>query len=177
VRDALKSDTAFLIQKNDGRFTLRHWGNTYNNFSIENWRVTKFPTKDYSTAQKNFFSSCIIKYNYDFAAKEYPNALLFDANESGVEDRYNKLVRKTFETCMTNETDADTLANKLSNRFSTLHETIKIGVGYDTSEINLLDTVEIAISINGRVFSNTTKWIVIELDPAQDVLTLEPKVE
>jgi hypothetical protein len=49
-------------------------------------------------------------------------------------------------------------------------------VGHDTSEINLLDTIELELHINGRVFSKYDTWIVKEIDPAQDVLILEPAI-
>jgi hypothetical protein len=176
VKDALKSNTVFLIQKNDGRFTLRQWGKQYNNFVINKKLITKFPTKNYADAQKNYFSSCSIQYNYNFNSEEY-NLLLFRDNEESAETLYNKTVRKDFETCLTNNTDALNLAKKLSNRFTTLRETIQLAVGFNTSEINLLDTVEIELDINGRVFSKNKKWIVKEIDPAQDVLTLEPFIE
>jgi hypothetical protein len=173
VKNALKSDMVFLIQKNDGRFTLRKWGYTYNSFNLDSWEITKFPTKDYSDAQKNYLSSCVIKYNYHFSSKVYTGVLLFNENESKAEETYSKLVRKEFETYLTNETDAFNLGAKLSHRFSTLKETVQIGLGHDTSEINLLDTINLEININGRVFSKHTAWIVKEIDPAQDVLTLE----
>jgi hypothetical protein len=48
-----------------------------------------------------------------------------------------------------------------------------VGIGQDTSEINLLDTVVIKIAINERLYSNVTRWIVKEIDAAQDKMTLE----
>jgi hypothetical protein len=176
VKDALASDMVFLIQKNDGRFTLREWGKTYNTFSIKNWEITKFPVKNYADAQKNYLSSCSVYYNYDFSEEVFNNVLLYRNNEDKAEAAYNKLVRKAFETYLTNETDAFNLGVKLSGRFSTLRETIQVGVGHDTSGINLLDTVELELSVNGRMFSKYTTWIVKEIDPAQDILTLEPVI-
>jgi hypothetical protein len=171
VKDVLVSDMAFLVQKNDGRFTLRKWGEQYNNFVIK--KITKFPSKDYADAQKNYFSSCIIEYNYDEEAEEYKNKILFRDNEEEAEKRYNKKIRKTFSTHLINEGDAIELAGKLSGRFTALKEVVKISVGFDTSEINLLDTVELDLTINGRKFSDNTVWVVTEIDPAQDTLTLE----
>jgi hypothetical protein len=176
VKDTLISDMVFLIQKNDGRFTLRQWGETYNNFNIHNWEITKFPTKNYSEAQKNYLSSCTIKYNYDFSDDEHSNVLLYNEDEDQAEITYNKLVRKEFETYLTNETDAFNLGKKISDRFSILRETIQIYVGYNTSEVNLLDAVELEMKVNGRLFSKYTTWIVKEIDPAQDILTLEPVI-
>jgi hypothetical protein len=174
VKNALLSDMVFLIQKNDGRFTLRQWGKTYNKFTMKNWEITKFPSKNYSDAQKNYFSSCSIYYNYDFSDKTYTDVLLYNDDETKIEAAYNKLVRKEFKTYLTNEIDSYNLAKKLSDRFSTLRETVQLGIGHDTSEINLLDIVKIELNINGRVFSKNNTWIVKEIDPAQDILTLEP---
>jgi hypothetical protein len=174
VKNALLSDTVFLIQKNNGKFTLRQWNETYNSFNMKNWEITQFPAKNYADAQKGYFSSCIIKYNYNFSDKTYNDTLLYRDNEDKAEEMYSKLVRKEFNTYLTNETDAYNLAEKLSDRFSILRETIQVGLGHDTSEINLLDTVEIELIINERKFSKYTAWIVKEIDPAQDILTLEP---
>ena len=174
VKKVLMSDMVFLIQKNDGRFTLRKWGSTYNSFEIENWRITQFPSKDYADAQKGYFSSCIIHYGYNDADDKFEKTFLFTDNEAAAEIAYNKLTRKEFETYLDSEWDAYMLAIALSNRFSTLRETIHIGVGYDTSEINLLDNIRLKLNINNRIFSKYNNWIVKEIDPAQDTLALEP---
>jgi hypothetical protein len=177
VKKALSSDMVFLIQKNNGRFTLRKWNETYNEIIIENWKITQFPTKNYSEAQKNYLSSCIINYNYNFNSKEYESSLLYNNDEKTAESAYNKLVRKTFNTYLENDTDATVLGDKISSRFSTLRETIQIGVGCDTSTINLLDTIHLDLVINGRTFSKYKKWIVKEINPAQDIMVLEPVTE
>jgi hypothetical protein len=177
VKEVLKSDSVFLIQKNDGRFSLRQWGKHYNNFVIDKKLITKFPAKNYADAQKNYFSSCSIQYNYNFNTKEYNSVLLFDEKEQAAEALYNKIIRKVFPTYLTDTSSALILARKLSDRFTTLRETVQVSVGYNTGEINLLDTVEIELDINGRVFSKVNKWIVKEIDPAQDILTLEPFIE
>jgi hypothetical protein len=174
VKKVLMSDMVFLIQKNDGRFTLRKWGEEYNTFPVESWRITQFPAKNYADAQKGYFSSCLIRYGYNHADNEFEKVFLFTDNEDTAEETYNKLVRKEFETYLEGEWDAYNLAVLLSARFSTLRETVQVGLGFDTSEINLLDTVELELTINGRVFSRYTRWIVKEIDPAQDILTLEP---
>jgi hypothetical protein len=176
IKNTLMSDMCFLIQKNDGRFTLRKWGQTYNVFNMENWEITKAPVKEYSEAQKNYLSSCFIKYNYDIINKTYADTLLYDKDEYKAEENYNKVLRKEFKTLLINKEDAFNLAAVISSRFSTLKETIQIGVGRDTSGINLLDTVNLKININDRGFSQYSAWIVKEIDPAQDMLTLEPVI-
>jgi hypothetical protein len=138
VKKTLSSDMAFLIQKNDGKFTLREWGKTYKTFKIEKWEITKFPTKNYSSAQKNYQSSCLISYDYNFQTKTFSNSLLYNANERAAEELYGKLVRKEFETYLTSGLAATDLATKLSTRFSTLKEDVQVAVGRNTSEINLL---------------------------------------
>jgi hypothetical protein len=176
VKNTLSSDTVFLIQKNNGRLTLRRWGKTYNTFNIRNWSITKFPAKNYSEAQKGYFSSCLIQYNYNFFGKAHEGMVLYRENEEKAESTYNKVVRKEFKTYLNNETDAFNLGAKLSDRFSTLRETVQVSVGHNTSEINLLDTVELELSVNERKVSKYTTWTVKEIDPAQDVLTLEPVI-
>jgi hypothetical protein len=173
IKKTLESDMAFLIQKNDGRFTLRKWKNKYNYHKIDSWLLTKFPTKDFSEAQKSYFNSCLIYYNLNYSDNNYKNNYLYDKDKRSSERLYNKNVKREFETNLINEDDVRILAELLSNRFSKLKETVKVYVGYNTSEINLLDTVELKLDINGRKFSKNKEWIVKEIDPAQDILTFE----
>jgi hypothetical protein len=173
VKNALSSDSVFLIQKNNGRFTLRKWGNTHQRHIIPSWNVTKFYSKDFSEAQTNYFSSCTIPYNYNFIDNVHDNISMFNMNEREAINRHHKNVRKTFETYLTNENDCIILAQQLFTRFSTFRSTVKVGIGIDTSNVNLLDTVELDLTINGRVFSKNKNWIVKEIDPSQDILTLE----
>jgi hypothetical protein len=173
VKKALQSDTVFLVQKNNGRFTLRKWGEVYQKHSFPNWCITKFPTKDFSSATDNYFSSCSILYGYDFYEDEHKTTYLYTLAEKGAKRAYNKIARKEFETYLTSEGDCKTLAESLSSRFSTMRETVKVSIGMDTSAVNLLDTVELDLTVNDRVFSENKTWVVKELDPAQDTLTLE----
>jgi hypothetical protein len=174
VKKVLSSDMAFLIQKNDGKFTIREWGKTYKTYQINNWEITKYPVKDYNSAQKNFQSSCLINYDYNFQNKTFNNSLLYKGNERMAEKSYGKLVRKEFETYLIDSLDVENLAIKLSNRFSIVKENVQVAVGFNTSEINLLDTVQLELTVNDRSISKYTEWVVIEMDPAQDILTLEP---
>jgi hypothetical protein len=173
IKEALSSDSVFLIQKNNGRFTLRKWGNTYQKHIIPSWNVTKFYSKDFSESQNNYFSSCTIPYNYNFVENTHNNVCLYIQNERKAINRYHKNVRKTFETYLTNESDCITLATQLFTRFSTFRSTVKVAIGIDTSNVNLLDMVELDLTINGRVFSKNKNWIVKEIDPSQDTILLE----
>jgi hypothetical protein len=173
VSDVLKSDMAFLIQKNDGRFSIRKWGNTYNGYSIESWYLTQQPSKSFSNAQQNYFSSCIIKYKYNEHKRIHENQYLYTEKADEAEGKYLKKAEKVFETHLTSETAAANLASRLGSRFCELKDTVSIGVGFDTSPFNLLDTLFMDIHVNGRKYSDNNRWIVIELDPAQDKLVLE----
>jgi hypothetical protein len=173
IADVLKSDMAFLIQKNDGKFTLRRWGGSYGNHTIESWYLTQQPQKRFSEAQQNYFSSCIIKYGYNQHAKTHDNQYVYTDREDEAEGRYLKKLEKEFETHLVLETDAADLAKRLGNRFCELKDTVSVGVGADTSSFNLLDTVNMEISVNGRTYSKNNKWIIVEIDPAQDKLVLE----
>ena len=61
----------------------------------------------------------------------------------------------------------------LLGRFRRRNEIFQVAVGYDTSEINPLDTVELDMDVNGRRFSLHKRWRVREVNPAQDTLKLE----
>lgn len=173
VSDVLKSDAAFLIQKNDGRFTIRRWGNSYAVHSVSSWRMTQQPQKNFSEARRNYFSSCVIKYKYNEYKKTHENQYLYTDKEDEAEGRYLKKVEKTFETHLADETGAKALAERLGSRFCELKESVSLGIGEDTSLFNLLDSVDMEITVNGRKYSDNTKWIIVEIDPAQDKLVLE----
>jgi hypothetical protein len=173
VADVLKSDMVFLIQKSDGRFSMRKWGNTYTTHSIASWQLTQQPQKRFSDAQQHYFSSCIIKYKYNEYKKNHESQYIYTDKADEAEGRYLKKVEKVFETHLPSETYTANLASRLGNRFCELKDTVSIGVGVDTSSFNLLDTVLMEISVNGRKYSDSNRWVIVEFDPAQDKLVLE----
>jgi hypothetical protein len=173
VNEVLKSDTVFLIQKNNALFTLRRWGTLYGVFSVDEYLHTLYPSKNWKDAQKYWFSSCIVKYAKNGRTGEFTNRVFLNKNENVLQGKYSKKKTAEFETCLTTEQDARAMAERLSERFNFYRETVSIGIGKDTSAINPLDTVLVKISVNGRLYSNITRWIVKEIDPAQDKMTLE----
>ena len=62
IEDVLRNDMAYFIQQLDGRFTIRRYGRDYQTHSIDSSLLVKNPDKDYSSAQNNYFSSCIINW-------------------------------------------------------------------------------------------------------------------
>ena len=186
VEACLKSDMAYLIQKNDGRLTIRQYGRTYggnNNSGVVNipaWAVTQKPTKDYEYAQKMWFSSCLIQCNYNYLEDRHERNYLGNSDEDFALTRYARNPhRRVFETNLFLQTfdtyHARRLATLLNARFATLRETLRLGVGVDTSAMNILDTVifDKGININDRQFSAHKEWIIREINPAQDKLVLE----
>jgi len=172
VKKCLESDNAFLISKNDGRLTLRQWGQTYDSHTIPAWMITKFPTKSYSD-RKYYGSSIKVLYDYREASDEFNLAYLDDSLEKIIAEQYRKSTLYEFETLLRTEPEAQNLAGRLLSRFGGRHEIYKVYSGYDTSAVNLLDTVNLKLDINGRVLSENTAWIVKEVNVTQDVLTLE----
>jgi len=170
ISNILRSDMAYFIQQLDSKFTIRKYGNNYKAHIIDTHFLTKKPEKNYASAHDNYFSSCII--NYDFDDGEH-KSFIFTDKEHVSESRYKKRVQRTFETNLTSEIDARAFAALLSNRYSLLKQTIKIAIGKDTSDMNLLDTIIIDIDINDRKFSKATKFIIKEINSSQDSLTLE----
>jgi hypothetical protein len=175
VQNVLKSDMAYLIQQADGKLTVRKYGETYGLHKIPAWSITQKPEKNYSKAVSNYFSSCVI--NYDFTDKDTFKSYLYEEMKSEAEKRYRKLVLKTFDTDLTEEIDAENLAKLLSKRFSTLRKTIKQAVGIDTAGFELLDKINGEMTINGRVFSDKSIYIITEINPAQDIITAEEEEE
>ncbi len=175
INEVLKNDMAFLVQKNDGRLTIRLWGEEYQTHEVNNYLITQHPSKDFAEAQNNYASSIVVEYDYDYQSSEYQKNLVFGENESSAEELYSKEKRKTFQTNLIFAGDAENLAKRLSDRFSFLKDSIQIGIGVDTSEFNLLDTINMEIEVNGRIYSENTAWIIKAIDPAQDKLTLEAK--
>jgi hypothetical protein len=173
INEVLKSDMVFLIQKNNARFTLRSWGKQYGVFNIDEYLITQEPSKNWKDAQKYWFSSCVVKYSKNDRTGGFDNQIFLKDKENDIQEKYNKKTTAEFETRLTRAEDARNLAARLAARFNYLKETVTIGVGKDTSEINQLDTVMITISVNDRLYSHVKKWIVKEIDPAQDKMTLE----
>lgn len=165
IAEVQKSDSAFLIEKNDGRLTLRKWGNIYGAHIIESWRHTQKSKGKYQDS-KWFLTSIAINYDVD---KTYIDASMEDA----LNEEYKTTVLQTFDTHLTTSASAASLATVLYNRFGRRAEVWEVSVAYNTAGINLLDNVTLSIVHNDRVKSNNTSWIVVGVDPAQDKLILE----
>jgi hypothetical protein len=173
IDEVLKSDMAFFIQQSDGRFTLRKYGQTYGNHIITAWAVTKKPEKDFDKAHDNFFSSCLIKYNFTGSDRETYSEYWYRYREKDAQDQYRKKMIKEFETDLITLVDAQNLADLLGSRYTIMRQRLKLSLGIDTMIFALLDTITFDPTINGRKFSNATRFIIIEINYAQDTIILE----
>ena len=171
VQKTLKSDMAYFIQQSDGKFTIRKWGRKYGVHSVPAWAITNAPEKDYEIAAERYFSSCVILY--ESGDGETKKSLLFNEMEKEAEIRYRKLKTETFETDLADRTAAEAAARLLSGRYATMRQTVTLPVGIDTSKMELLDRVVIAVTVNGREFSKAIEYAITGINPAQDILTLE----
>ncbi len=171
LQDILKNDSAYLIQKNNGKFSIRKWGMEYGHHTIPTWCITQKPKKDYSTAYERYFSSCIIKYSTVNGDGELEYH--FEEKKEEALKKYNREKIATFETNIADIASVKNLAALLSNRYSTMRQTLQIAVGIDTSGFELLDRVTIDMTINGREFSKIRNFVIKEINPAQDILVLE----
>jgi len=174
IQNVLKSDMAYFIQKINDKFTIRKYGEFYKEHKIENWLLTKnvMPNKNYDKANENFFTNCVIRYN--FTDKDNFESYFFNDNEVNAKDKYNnKVVNRVFDTDLIEIEDAEKLAILLSERYSSLKQTLKISVGSNTNEYELLDRIIIDMNVNGRQISNVKNYIIKEINPSQDILTLE----
>ena len=172
IEDVLRNDMAFLTQQTDGRFTLRSYQNrnAYTLREIPSWTVTAKPERDFSRAQNNYFSSCIIEYTDD-CGEVFGE--LYNRRANNAERVYRRRIQKTFETRLTNKDDARKLAEVLSDRYTNMKQVIRLAVGINTAEFQLLDRVRVDIDINERKFSTPTDFIITGINHARDILELE----
>ncbi|MDR1468036.1 MAG: hypothetical protein LBT00_01940 [Spirochaetaceae bacterium] len=173
VQTALKSDMAYLIQKNDGRLTLRKWGEDYAVHEIPEWRITAQPEKNFSDAEKHYFSSCVVRGKYNDFTKNYSESYVYNDTEMTAVDKYLKNKLAEYETRLADTAGIKDIAASLAARFSVIKDTVRVSVGVDTSQFNLLDKARIKIIVNGRRYSNNETWVIKEINPAQDKLVME----
>lgn len=175
ISKCLESDSAFLIEKSGGKLTLRKWGETYTTHNFQAWQLTQQPTKEY--IENKYYASSVRVFYRNSPAREDAEKLLVldDSNERFATEQYRKSETKEFETNLISKTDAQDLASLLAGRFSIRAEVFTLAFGFDLSGISILDTVNIDITFNGREYSSTTSWLVLEIDLGQDVLTVQAK--
>lgn len=175
IEAVLANDIAFLIQKNDGRLTIRRWGETYETHQIPSWIQTETPKKNFEDASKYFCSSVKIYYKPHHSEDYYQNNYLDENSERDIFKTYRKSYLAEFETDLLTEADAADLAGRLMERFGEMRETVEVSLGVDTFDINLLDTIIMDVESGNpaRTFSQYSKWIVKKADPGQDTLTME----
>lgn len=165
----LQSDLAFFIQQNNGQLTIRKWSKRYSYHSFDSWIITQDPSRDFSD-QKYYCSSAIVTYNGSAGTAK---TVLDDSKESKIVAQWKKKTRSTFETDLINSSQATVYAAELIQRFGNRSEIWNVGISKSTETVELLDSVELQIAVNGRVMTAVTQWKVIGINPAQDVLTLE----
>jgi hypothetical protein len=173
VERCLKNDSAFFITKNDGRLTLRRWAETYTTHEIPSWSIMAMPEKSNEEGKRYYISSAAIQYGLDVDEGTYTLEYFDGSRRLEIAEVYRRQRQGTYETELYDSTEIADFATRLLDRFGTIAEIIEIDVGQSTAMVNLLDTVELDVTINGRTMSNRTTWIVRGVDPGQDSLTLE----
>jgi hypothetical protein len=173
IESVLKNDLAYLIQKNNGLLTLRQWGQNYDIFVIRAYLATKKPKKNFKDAYKYFCSTVKILSDKNIVNDNYESKYIDDSQEISIFSQYKKSYTAEFKTDLINQTDIEDLANRLLDRFGLIRETLRVGLGVDTYQINLLDKIRFAFMINDREFSKYNEFIVKETNPGQDMLTME----
>lgn len=173
VEGVLESDNAFLIQKNNGLFTLRQWGQEYETHYIPSEAVTQKPGKNFEDAFSYFCSSVKILFDKNFNDDNFLGTYIDDTREFEIFEDTTRSFLASFETSLINENEITDLAERLLSRFGEPRETLDIGVGVDTFDINPLDTVKYEGMINDRDFSDYSRWIVKSVNPGQDQITME----
>lgn len=172
VKMCLESDNAFLISKNDGRLTLRQWGQIYTTHVISEKLLTQFPEKSFMD-RKYYASTVKVLYDFIEADDKYNGAYIDDSEEVYLTETYRKSCIYEFETLLRTKAEAIDLSGRLLARFGGRNEVYKIATGYNTADVNLLDIVQLNMVVNGRELSDTMLWVVKEVNVTQDTLTLE----
>ncbi len=172
IKECLKSDMAFLVEKNDGRLTIRQWARTYTRHEIPSTMITKRPSRTHQE-QKYFTSSVSVGYDYNVGTGEYDRTELNDLAEDDIFALYKKRQRLPFLTTLTNQPEAEAFASSLLDRFRNRSELWKVDVGVDLAEVNVLDTVQMDIKVVDRNMSKFNLFKVIAVNAAQDTMTLE----
>lgn len=174
ISDLLKNDNAFLIQKNNGKLTLRKWGERYGTHTILATKITTSPKRTPQDSEKNYLTAVQISYQKNHKAGTFGKTYFDDSQADTIAEANNgKRYTLPLEVCLSNDTDVEALADSMLSRFGGIPEEIEIGVGVNTADMDLLDFVYLDIVINGRTFTTKNGWIVKAVDPGQDTLTLE----
>jgi hypothetical protein len=176
IDELLKNDTAFLFAKNDGRLTIRRWGETYDTHTIESWQINNPQKikKDSNVKSKYYLSTAEVNYNKFYDLGSFGDSYIDESKEREIVNEYRKSKIGKFDTALINASDVQNLATRIIDRFGNLNVPVSLDTVYDTAEINLLDRVNLEIQTNDRLFSLFTGWYVREVDPGQDSLLLEP---
>ena len=169
VNQLLKNDLAYLIQKADGRLSLRRVLASYQTWKIPSWLITKWPEKSYSD-KKQFASS--IEMECTPVKGKLTEIHLERGSENAIAEKYQKRQTLNFD-CYAPKADATKVTQERYRYCGKRREIQKIAVGADLSKVSLLDHIELNLNINGRQFSRVKKWRVIEIDAVQDKLVLE----
>ena len=173
IEQILKNDIAFLIQKNNKLLTIRQWGQIYDEHYFESWLTTQAPKKNFADATKYYCSSARVKYCKNWVNDDFDCSYLNQDSEIDLFSRWRKSYLAEFETDLLTEDDAEDLSDRILQRFGDVRPTLEVGLGVDTFEVNLLDTVIYEPCVNERCFSTWSKWIVKECDPGQDIIKME----
>ena len=126
-------------------------------------------------ASDYFCSTVEILSDKDHVDDTFRATYIDDSLENSIFEKYRRSYTARFETDLYNDSEISDLAERLLDRFGEVRETLSIGFGVDTFQVDLLDTIEFEAVINGRTFSEYSEWIVKECDHGQDEVVMEGK--
>lgn len=166
VAEVLKSDNAFLIEKSDGKLTLRKWGNSYGEHTLKAENITQKPTMKHVNS-KFFASTAVVKYS--------GGEIVDDASENSIVEIYRKSQTRTYDTKLAAKVDAESLGAAMVERYGKRAQEWTIPFGINLAGVSLLDTIIIDLKINDRLLTNSNIFIVKSVDVSQDILMVESK--
>lgn len=165
IKEVLKSDNSFLIEKSTGKLSLRKWARNYSTHVIPSWAIVKVP--DLSHVNSKFYASNAVVF-YD------GGQVVDDSRENQIIEIYRKKQIREYRTKLANQADASSLASAMLDRYGQRAEVWKIVLPPEfTRNVSLLDKVILDIQVNDRLMSDKNIFIVKSVDLGQDELVLE----
>ncbi len=169
------NDSMFFILKADGRFTIRskRVGNV-DNHSYESWQImAKSQNAQLTSRTEEFFNRLKLNFRWEENVDKPKFTALFNELTVALFLKFRKNVDRTIDTRLVDPADAFSLASFYSGQSSDIPKNITLFIASDTSEVNLLDTVQLTINIAGYLLTPITDWQVIGVDRSQNRLELQ----
>jgi hypothetical protein len=155
------SSFGVFIEKDDGRYTFRIVDTSASaSETISKNKIIGSPGVSHEGAL--FVSSCKVGYGKQWKDNTY-SWLLENTDETDLATKYGRRSERTFETLLTNATDAQTLATRIMNYYGTIGPEITIRVPIEYVDFEIGDIKSIDTDRKNTTFMGTIKTEIISI--------------